>query len=72
MNAATCAILGLLAGVFLCSCETTGDPTQGGIFWSEKKAKARIADRENTLSGLEQDTSRQQAESRSLEGQLGR
>lgn len=25
----------------LCSCSTTGDPTQGGIFWSPSKAKAR-------------------------------
>ncbi len=31
--------------VVLNSCSTTGDPTQGGIFWSPSKAKAR----QNTL-----------------------
>lgn len=29
------------ATLLLSSCSTTGDPTQGGIFWSPTKAKAR-------------------------------
>lgn len=33
------------AFVVLNSCSTTGDPTQGGIFWSPAKAK----ERQNTL-----------------------
>ena len=41
----------LLVCVVLCGCQTTGDPTQGGLFgWSEKKAAERQAEREETLS----------------------
>lgn len=29
-----------LSGILLCSC--AGDPTTGGIFWSESKAKSRL------------------------------
>jgi hypothetical protein len=36
------SLLSLSAFVFLTACETTGDPTQGGLFgWSESKAKTR-------------------------------
>ncbi len=31
----------LILGTMLVSCTTTGDPTQGGIFWSAAKAKER-------------------------------
>lgn len=31
----------LVVGVALCSVACTGDPTSGGIFWSESKARAR-------------------------------
>lgn len=37
---AYCIILSI-AGFVLSSCNTTGDPTQGGIFWSAEKAKER-------------------------------
>ena len=44
----------------LCGCQTTGDPTQGGLFgWSQKKADARLAEREETLSQT-QETARQE------------
>ena len=44
-------------------CETTGDPSQGGIFWSERKAQGRLAERQNTLEHVERQT--QKAERKS-------
>jgi uncharacterized membrane protein len=50
----------LLVCIVLCGCQTTGDPTQGGLFgWSEKKAEERQAEREETLS-REQQTMQQE------------
>jgi hypothetical protein len=37
----------------LSSCETTGDPSTGGIFWSENKAQDRLADRQYQLEKTE-------------------
>jgi hypothetical protein len=52
----------LLTCAALAACQTTGDPNQGGLFgWSEKKADARIAEREDTL-GREQETARSEQE----------
>jgi hypothetical protein len=57
----------------ICSCETTGDPNQGGLFgWSSKKADQRLIQRQTTLDGLEQDTSSQRRRSAWLESQAGR
>lgn len=39
-------------------CATTGDPTQGGIFWSEDKAKDRILKLENEKNQEEDFTAR--------------
>jgi hypothetical protein len=37
-------LTGTIAALSLAGCETTGDPTQGGLFgWSESKAKTRQA-----------------------------
>jgi len=45
----------LLVCAVLCGCQTTGDPTQGGLFgWSERKAEERQAEREETLSREQQ------------------
>jgi hypothetical protein len=42
---------GSIAMALLGGCETTGDPTQGGLFgWSEKKAQERQAEKEAMLS----------------------
>ncbi len=38
------------------SCETTGDPTQGGIFWSESKAQDRLYERQDRLERAEAGT----------------
>lgn len=31
----------LVLALLVCGCETTGDPSKGGIFWSPTKARAR-------------------------------
>jgi hypothetical protein len=51
-------------------CETTGDPNSGGIFWSETKAKQRIAARQAHLNDVESDTAAQRRRNRRLERQL--
>ena len=57
----------------LCSCETTGDPNQGGLFgWSSSKADQRIDQKHATLNALESDTDRQRRRSSQLESQAGR
>jgi hypothetical protein len=65
----TIALLSLLtAFAALTSCETTGDPTQGGLFgWSEHKAQGRQADLQNHLSDVQADTADQQAKTEQLE-----
>lgn len=59
-----------LAAVSFSGCETTGDPNSGGIFWSETKAKQRLADRQAHLNEVESDTSRQKRYNRRLERRL--
>ncbi len=52
------AIVSLLPVVSLAlsSCETTGDPSAGGIFWSENKAQDRLAERQSHLEKTESGT----------------
>lgn len=45
-----------VAVLALSSCEVTGDPRSGGIFWSSRKAQQRLDDRQNTLDGIQRDT----------------
>lgn len=55
----------------LCSCETTGDPNQGGLFgWSSSKADARLEQKHATLHSLQGDTSRRNRSSSRMESQL--
>jgi hypothetical protein len=57
--------------LLLSSCETTGDPNQGGLFgWSQSQADDRLDQRRATLSSLQSDTSRQRSRSSSMESQL--
>ncbi|MEI6654527.1 MAG: hypothetical protein WCP45_07145 [Verrucomicrobiota bacterium] len=44
------------ATLLVTGCETTGNPREGGIFWSEKKAQGRLAERQNTLEHVERQT----------------
>lgn len=52
------AIVSLLPVVSLAlsSCATTGDPSTGGIFWSEAKNQDRLADKQNRLEHAESGT----------------
>jgi hypothetical protein len=52
--------------VVLCSCETTGDPHKGGVFWSEDKAKQRLEEKRRQLRQIEADTNRIEQENRQL------
>lgn len=62
-----------LVALCLTSCETTGDPTQGGLFgWSQNKADVRIADRRDALYGIQNDTEYQMRRTRELEAQRNR
>jgi hypothetical protein len=45
-----------VASLALSSCQTTGDPSTGGIFWSENKAQDRLADRQYQLEKAESGT----------------
>ncbi len=66
-------LTGTIAALALTACETTGDPTQGGLFgWSEGKAKQRqvalhdaVALERDRGSAARSQTGRLQAESRS-------
>lgn len=63
----------LLAAASLTSCETTGDPNQGGLFgWSQGKANYRIAEREQRLSQLERENAYQQGRTQELEYQAAK
>lgn len=39
------------------SCQTTGDPSTGGIFWSEHKAQDRLNERQAKLNQVDEQTS---------------
>lgn len=53
-------------------CETTGDPNSGGIFWSEDKAKVRLAERDERLNRIESDTARVNRSNTRLESSAAR
>ena len=63
----------LTASLLLTSCETTGDPNQGGLFgWSQGQANQRIVAREQHLSDLERANAYQQGRTNALEQQANR
>ncbi len=63
----------LAASLLLSSCETTGDPTQGGLFgWSQGKANQRISAREQHLSDLENENAYQRGRTQALEQEAAR
>lgn len=67
------SLLLIAASVVLVSCETTGDPNQGGLFqWSQAKANDRIEVRERHLDNVEADTDYQRRRSESLEARQDR
>ena len=61
-------LLSLGALFVMTSCETTGDPSQGGLFgWSEGKAQGRSASLQQHLNEVNADTAYQKSRSRTLE-----
>jgi hypothetical protein len=53
------------------SCNTTGDPTEGGLFgWSQSKFDERIYQKERTLHSIEQDTYQQNRRADSLRSDI--
>lgn len=54
------------------ACETTGNPREGGIFWSEGKAKERLAVREDHLTDIRRDTARVEKKNAGLESAVER
>ncbi len=63
---------GHLYALLLCSLlvACTGDPTKGGIFWSESKARARQADMMQSLQGKTQQVSQAEERVSSLRSRL--
>jgi hypothetical protein len=61
-------LLSLGVSFLMTACETTGDPSQGGLFgWSEGKAQGRSAAMEQHLNDVNADTAYQKGRSRALE-----
>jgi hypothetical protein len=60
-----------LIAIGFSGCAVTGNPNQGGIFWSEDMAQDRLAQRESALSSIERDTAEREHSSRQMERQLG-
>lgn len=66
-------VLIVLAGAtMLSSCATTGNPREGGIFWSESKAQRRLAERQNSLDAIDRDTDRVDRRNSNLESAVER
>ncbi len=66
---ATAAVFPLM----LSSCETTGDPSQGGLFgWSQQKANYRLAERQHELNSIQSDTDYQNRRTRELQAEKSR
>ena len=66
-------LLSLASAALLSSCETTGDPTQGGLFgWSQNKADGRIEARERRLDQLDRENDYQRGRSNALEDEAAR
>jgi len=61
-------LLSFASSLMLVSCETTGDPSQGGLFgWSSSKADQRSAALQQHLHDVESDTAYQKGRTRALE-----
>lgn len=58
------------SGLAQTSCETTGDPNSGGIFWSQSKADERLSQRQSTLDRIDSDTSRVDRRNRQMQQRL--
>jgi hypothetical protein len=65
------ALLLAACALSLASCNTTGDPTEGGLFgWSESKFDQRINEKRHTLNNIEQDTYQQNRRASALRSDI--
>jgi chromosome segregation ATPase len=48
------------------ACDTTGDPREGGIFWSQNKANQRLETKRAEMHHVQQETITEEAEGASL------
>jgi hypothetical protein len=62
----------VLIGAVFTACHTTGDPTQGGIFWSEHKAKERLEEKQARLEKFDADVLKVHSSNRNLEKSVAR
>lgn len=67
--------LALSAAVVACafatvSCDVTGNPREGGIFWSEKKAQDRLDERQNHLDDINNQTRKVESNSASTKRKI--
>ena len=61
-------IIPFFAALCLASCETTGDPSKGGLFYfSPAKADRDMAERRDYLNAVQNDTAYQQGRTAALE-----
>lgn len=58
------------AAIACTSCATTGDPSTGGIFWSENKAQDRLAERQDKLESIESRTNQTNRKSAETQRQI--
>lgn len=58
------------ASIGLTSCATNGDPTTGGLFWSESANQQRLNNMQQELDSVKAENARQMRKQRSLENQL--
>jgi hypothetical protein len=52
------------------SCNVTGDPSQGGIFWSERKAQGRLVERQDHLETIQEKTARTKRRSKETQRRI--
>ena len=60
----------VLTAFLLPSCQTTGDPSTGGIFWSEKKAQQRMQDKQSELDHVKDKTTKEQHAARERDAKI--
>ena len=67
------AVAALFASpMLLSSCETTGDPNTGGIFWSERKAQERIDQKQQQLNRIDDQAARAEKSAKTKQREVDR
>ena len=67
------SVAGCLAWPLLVSsCQTTGDPSTGGIFWSEHKAQDRLNERQAKLNQVDAQTAQANKSAKAKQAEANR